>query len=193
MTCALSVLYHHIFIFNTTAGDWSISIPVTMRAISFHLIFFPIMSHSWYFEHCWQSLWGKDLFQILLVVGLLVKNLTQLVKNPAVHCEIHRNPHSVISWPNLMQSIPYIVFKICFNIICSPMPEWSMNFSLSVCATGLIYLSHGFGYPNGWHMKLLVTSSLLATNILLSILFSKSLSLCSFLKVTGHTKQKVKL
>lgn len=147
VTCALSVLYHHIFIFNTTAGSWSISIPVTLRAISFHLIFFPIMSHSWYFERCWHSLWGKVIFQILLVVGSLVKNLTQLVRNPAVHCEIHRNP-PLFDIPTQFNA----VFKIRFNIICSPMPEWSMNFSFSVCVTGLIYLSHGFGYPNGWHI-----------------------------------------
>jgi hypothetical protein len=155
-------------------------------------------------------------------VGLTNK-LNPLHQNPKVHHCIHQRlpPAPILSKVNPFHTLPAYLPKIRPNPFLPSMPrsfKWSLSLGLSqqnpVHFSPLSYACHmpcpppWFDLPNNiwWWVQVMklpivqlspVTSSLLGASILLSTLFSNTVSLCSSLmlktKFHTHTKQMAEL
>jgi hypothetical protein len=130
---------------------------------------------------------------------------------PKVHYRAHKTPplDPILNQPNPACHIDYYVTKVHLNVILPPTPwssQWSLYFgppNKNLVNTSALphacYMSHqlhspGFNHPNNirWRIQAVkfitmqfsprFVSSLLGPNIL-NTLFSKTLSLCSSLKV----------
>jgi hypothetical protein len=138
----------------------------------------------------------------------------KMLWNPKVHYRVHKSPPLVpiLRQINLVRSTPSYLSKIHFNIILPsttrsfPLKSYMHSSSHHACYMPWPFHSPWHGHSNctWWRVQLMkllimqflqppVTSSLFGPNILLSILFSYSLGLCSFLTVRDQVSHPYNL